>query len=129
MTDSNGFFPFVNGEIRCPSCHRKRPMEDLVGEYDAADDRFTVKGIRCSALGCVFHYPDSMVGLVSWGSQIPKPVQVPSYIDNPKCPFCGTVVVKVPDGPFRSPLTKNVEYVRCLHSPLLYRMAVKNGPE
>jgi len=123
MTDDNGFTPFVNGEIRCPACHRKRPMSDLVGLYDGSDDKFTVKGIRCSY--CDYRYPHSLLGLVGWGSQMPSPVHIPTVLTEPKCPFCGKVAIRVPDTPFRSTYSREFEYVRCPDSPLLYRMVVR----
>lgn len=118
----NGFYPFVNGKVRCPGCHRERPMEDLLGTYDPATDSFVVLGMRCSHRDCNFKHPESIAGLIQWGIQIPKIPSIPITLEKPACPFCGRIVVKVPDGPNRE---REFEWVRCPDSPLLYKMKVE----
>ena len=124
------FIPFINGIVKCPVCRRVRPMTDLMGEYDAASDHFTVKGFHCTTVGCKFHHPDSLVGLIRWGSQAPVPPKIPRVLDKPECPYCGKVTIPVPDGNGPRAGTREVEYVRCPDSPLVYRLvvpAVKTG--
>ena len=123
MTGDQPFSPFINGEIRCPSCKRKRPMGDLLGVWDPSRNSFTVKGIVCSV--CGFAFPKSQVGLVPWGSQFPVPVQVPDILNRSVCPFCGEVVVEAPDGSFKSGQVREFRYVKCPGSPLLYRMVME----
>jgi hypothetical protein len=105
-------------------------MTDLMGVYDAASDHFTIKGIRCTATGCQYHHPDSLAGLIRWGSQMPKPVRIPNTLVQegrylPPCPFCGKVTVAVPDGHGPAAGSRTLEYVKCPDSPLVYRLAVK----
>ena len=109
---------FVDGGVKCPSCHRKRPMADLVGKYDSATDNFNVKGIACES--CGFKTPENLVGLVHWGAWIPDRVRVISELTKPICPFCGSMTVEVNDGHDERTFT----YHRCPHSPLVYRMVV-----
>ena len=121
---TGAFNPFVNGRVRCPACHRDRPISDLMGEYDPGSDFFTIRGIRCSATGCRYHYPESLAGLVRWGSQFPKPGKIPQELKDPVCPFCNKVVIEIPDGPFGVKENRRFHYVRCPASPLVFRMEV-----
>ena len=116
------FTPFVNGEIRCPRCHRKQPMESLLIEYVPAQDFGTVKGIYCDR--CREASPkDLPPGLVAFGSWLPNGTKnVQHMLTEPNCPFCGKVVVRVPDDSLLSGHAREFEYVRCPGSPLVYRL-------
>jgi len=123
MISDQPFSPFINGEIRCPTCKRKRPTSDLMGIWQSGSDSFIVKGIACSA--CRYVFPKLQVGLLPWGSRFPTPVHVPEILTEPACPFCGEVVVRVPDGPVGSHHSRAFKYVKCPASPLLYRLVVE----
>ena len=100
-----------NGEPRCPKCRRKRPMEDLIGDYDAASEFFVVRGIRCSAC-----QRTTGEGKFQWGSQFPTRNGIPKEIHEPICPFCKRVVIPVPG--------RDAEYVKCPGSSLIYRLVI-----
>jgi len=122
--DTQPFSPFVNGEIRCPKCRRKRPMTDLLGDYNYSQDFFTIKGIQCSACRSTSGHTGPLWSLVTFGSWRPTPMHIPSYLNEPRCPFCGKVVVKVPENALPGSPSRDFEYVRCPGSPLIYRLAV-----
>ena len=117
----DGGLPFVNGEVKCPDCGRKRPMEDLLGEYDPANDLFTVKGMQCS--WCGYKSVISLQGLVRWGKQIAKGWKNPTTVKDNICPFCSRVMLQVPDGPKPSG-SRVFTYLKCPESPLVYRLEV-----